>query len=309
MPSFTNQATLSYRGNVTISNIVTGELVAVLSATKTALSERYGADDILTYVISIVNSGPAPYTGLTMTDDLGAYTYGTGTLTPLTYVDGSLRYFVNGVLQATPTPTADAPLTVPGIAVPAGGNALLIYETRVNSFAPLDTESTVTNTATLSGAGSGSQHSQRPRRRLPDHRQGSQPCHGSGERHADLYLHHPELRQHCGGGNGQCHGFGHLLAHPESHIRHLQRRGVDRRNAVHLQRRDRRVRYDCRTDHGTRRFADARCRHRRRRCHPRHQYTDRDRNSLSTSPIPNERCCQKAQCFLTAPPNAGRFCP
>ncbi len=47
MPSFTNQATLSYRGNVTISNIVTGELVAVLSATKTALSERYGADDIL----------------------------------------------------------------------------------------------------------------------------------------------------------------------------------------------------------------------------------------------------------------------
>ena len=57
MPSFTNQATLSYRGNVTISNIVTGELVAVLSATKTALSERYGADDILTYVISIVNSG------------------------------------------------------------------------------------------------------------------------------------------------------------------------------------------------------------------------------------------------------------
>lgn len=126
MPSFTNQATLSYRGNVTISNIVTGELVAVLSATKTALSERYGADDILTYVISIVNSGPAPYTGLTMTDDLGAYTYGTGTLTPL---------------------------TVPGIAVPAGGNALLIYETRVNSFAPLDTESTVTNTATLSGAG------------------------------------------------------------------------------------------------------------------------------------------------------------
>ncbi len=50
------------------------------------------------------------------------YTYGTGTLTPLTYVDGSLRYFVNGVLQATPTPTADAPLTVPGLRF-AGGNA------------------------------------------------------------------------------------------------------------------------------------------------------------------------------------------
>lgn len=153
MPSFTNQATLSYRGNVTISNIVTGELVAVLSATKTALSESYAADDILTYVISLVNSGPAPYTGLTLTDDLGAYTYGTGTLTPLTYVDGSLRYFVNGVLQTTPAPTAESPLTIPGIAVPAGGNALLIYETRVNSFAPLDAESSVTNTVTVSGTG------------------------------------------------------------------------------------------------------------------------------------------------------------
>ena len=47
MPSFTNRATLSYRGNVTISNIVTVSWSPCLSATKTALSERYGADDIL----------------------------------------------------------------------------------------------------------------------------------------------------------------------------------------------------------------------------------------------------------------------
>ena len=303
MPSFTNQAALSYRGNVTISNIVTGELVAVLSATKTALSERYGADDILTYVISIVNSGPAPYTGLTMTDDLGAYTYGTGTLTPLTYVDGSLRYFVNGVLQATPTPTADAPLTVPGIAVPAGGNALLIYETRVNSFAPLDTESTVTNTATLSGAG------------LTTPVQAASTVNARAAAYLTIGK---AVSPATVAENGTLtytftiQNYGNTAAAETDNVTVSDtfspilkaisvtyngaawtegRHAVGDAGRLHLQRRDRRVRYDCRTDHGTRRFADARCRYRRRRGHPRHQYTDRDRNSLSTSPIPNERCC------------------
>ena len=35
MATFTNQATLSYSGGTTTSNITTGELVEILSATKT----------------------------------------------------------------------------------------------------------------------------------------------------------------------------------------------------------------------------------------------------------------------------------
>lgn len=153
MPSFTNQATLSYRGNVTISNIVSGELVAVLSVSKTALTETYGADDIVTYVVNLVNSGTTAYSGLSLTDDLGTYTYDAGTLVPLTYVEGSLRYFINGAQQTTPTPTGTSPLTLTGISVPAGGNALLVYEARINSYAPLAGESTITNTVTVSGGG------------------------------------------------------------------------------------------------------------------------------------------------------------
>ena len=38
MPAFTNQATLRYNDTVTNSNIVTGEVVGVISATKTAHS-------------------------------------------------------------------------------------------------------------------------------------------------------------------------------------------------------------------------------------------------------------------------------
>ncbi len=155
MASFTNQATLTYNNVTTNSNITTGELLEVLSATKTALSDTYGEQDTITYVVSVVNSGTAPFTGLTVTDDLGGYTFEGRTLYPLDYVDGSARYYINGVLQANPVPvgTADAPLVINGLNVPAGGNATLVYETRANQFAPLGDGSTINNTATLSGAG------------------------------------------------------------------------------------------------------------------------------------------------------------
>ena len=57
MPTFTNQATLSYSGGITNSNITVGQLLATLSVTKTAVTDVYGAGDDVTYVISLVNSG------------------------------------------------------------------------------------------------------------------------------------------------------------------------------------------------------------------------------------------------------------
>lgn len=100
-----------------------------------------------------MNTGQAPLTGLTLTDDLGAYTFGAQTLTPLTYANGSIRYYVNGVLQPAPTVTAQAPLTVTGLNVPAGGNAMLLYEANTNQYAPRTAGARINNTATISGAG------------------------------------------------------------------------------------------------------------------------------------------------------------
>ncbi|MFR5853302.1 MAG: hypothetical protein ACLUE8_02600 [Lachnospiraceae bacterium] len=128
MATFTNQATLSYNNTVTRSNIVTGELVDILAVAKTAVTDTYGCDTCVTYTVSIVNSGAAAFAGLTVTDDLGAYAFGEGTVTPLEYRAGSLKYYVNGLLQTTPTVTAGPPMTVTGISVPAGGNALLVYQ-------------------------------------------------------------------------------------------------------------------------------------------------------------------------------------
>ena len=153
MAIFTNQATLSYNNTTTTSNIVTGEIVEVLSAAKNALNEEYRFGDTVTYVISIVNTGSAAFNNLTISDDLGAYTISGLTRTPLTYVDGSLAYYANGILQTGATAVAGPPLVITGINVPAGGNAIVIYEARVNEFAPLASGSVIVNEATISGAG------------------------------------------------------------------------------------------------------------------------------------------------------------
>ena len=66
MARFTNQAQIRYGDEVTNSNIAVGEIREVLSATKTAVRETYGQRDNVTYIISIVNSGPVSYTHLTL---------------------------------------------------------------------------------------------------------------------------------------------------------------------------------------------------------------------------------------------------
>lgn len=152
MAVFYNQATLTYNNVRVDSNVVAGEIVQVLTLQKDALTDEYNSSDLITYVVSIVNSGQSAFNNLSVTDDLGAFAFGAQTLTPLDYVDGSLSFYVDGVLQPTPTVTVGDTLVISGINVPAGSNALLIYEARANATAPLATGSTITNTATASGA-------------------------------------------------------------------------------------------------------------------------------------------------------------
>ncbi len=151
MASFYNQATLSYNGNLINSNVTAGEIVETLSVSKTAVTPTYGVGDKITYIVNIVNSGSTPFTGLTLTDDLGAYPLGAGTVTPLTYRAESLRYFVNGDLQTPLIVTDSEPLTLTGITVPANSNATIVYETNVNNRAPLAAASEINNTVTITG--------------------------------------------------------------------------------------------------------------------------------------------------------------
>lgn len=153
MATFTNRATLSYSGRTVDSNTVVGTFLETLSITKTALSDTYAADDTVTYAVALVNSGTTPMSGLSVTDDLGAFAYGGSTLYPLAFVPERVLLYVNGVLQPEPVPDQTQPLVFDGITVPAGGNAVLIYETEITDAAPLGVNGQITNTATVTGNG------------------------------------------------------------------------------------------------------------------------------------------------------------
>ena len=153
MAQFTNQAQLSYNNATINSNVAVGEVLEVLTAAKTAVTETYTQGDTVTYAISAVNSGATPLTGITVTDNLGAYQFAETTLYPLSYVDGSVRLYIDGILQTAPTTVAGPPLVISGITIPAGGNMVLIYETAVNEFAPLGETDSIINTATVTGGG------------------------------------------------------------------------------------------------------------------------------------------------------------
>ena len=152
MAIFTNSATLSYNGTVLTSNVTTGELIESVTATKTAVRANYGPNENVTYIITVNNAGTNTVSDLTLTDDLGGYPFGEGTtLYPLTYVDGSVKYYIDGVLQPAPTVTPGPPAVFSGISVPGGGSVMLVYDTAVNSFAPLNTDGSIVNTVTATG--------------------------------------------------------------------------------------------------------------------------------------------------------------
>lgn len=151
MPAFTNQATLSFNNTLTNSNVVTGNIIEALNASKNAVVDTYSRGETVTYVVSLVNSSGAPYSNVTLQDNLGAYQYNTDTLVPLTYIDGSMKYYLNGVLQPTPIVSTENGLLLTDINIPAGGTALFVYEAEANGFAPLEIGGSIVNTVTVNG--------------------------------------------------------------------------------------------------------------------------------------------------------------
>ncbi len=151
MATFYNKATLSFGGETINSNTTEAELLIGLELTKTAFNTSYTPGGNIVYSITLQNNSSTPYNALTLYDNLGAYEYEGATLVPLDYVDGSIYYYLNGILQATPTVNTDNGLQIIGIDIPAGATATFIYETRANEFAPLAGGLSITNTASTDG--------------------------------------------------------------------------------------------------------------------------------------------------------------
>lgn len=153
MAIFSNQATLTYNGNTTNSNIAYGEILDRLTVTKTAIEGSYAPGELVTYAVTLRNTGNAPLNGLTVSDNLGGYDVGGTTVYPLTYEDGSATLFIDGVLQPAPAVTAGPPLVVSGINLAGDSDAVLIYQARANEFANPSSDGVIENTVSVTGVG------------------------------------------------------------------------------------------------------------------------------------------------------------
>ena len=110
MASISNQASVSftYEGSTGTksnnSNVVNSTILDEYSLTveKTTSKECYQPGDTLTYFIQVINSGCGCLRNFHITDNLGDESY-------LTYVEGSARVIVDGILQEI-TPTSTTPL-------------------------------------------------------------------------------------------------------------------------------------------------------------------------------------------------------
>ena len=153
MAIFSNQATLTVGGVSVDSNIAYGEILDVLAATKTAVEGTYAPGQLVTYVVTLRNTSSGVLSDLTVTDDLGGYTFNGTTVYPLTYEAGSAALFVDGIPQAAPAVVPGPPLVVSGISIPAGSDAVLVYQARANEFADPAAGGTIVNTITATGDG------------------------------------------------------------------------------------------------------------------------------------------------------------
>lgn len=155
MATIENFATVRYTSNGTpltrVSNVAEIGLTSSVTFSKVSLGSEYTADGTITYILTISNTSSTPLTTLTVTDDLGTFTEGALTLTPLTYVGPALLLVdgqdVTAQLTVDSKNPASVVFSIPALA--AGATANIIYEAAVNAFAPLDGEGTITNAATL----------------------------------------------------------------------------------------------------------------------------------------------------------------
>ncbi|MDO4565025.1 MAG: hypothetical protein Q4C04_05375 [Clostridia bacterium] len=161
MPTqITNQATLTYQyGQLTgtaASNIATAVLNDPLTLQKRSLFSYYEPDEEITYTLSVTNNGANSVSDITVTDNLGTYSFGqSDNVVPLAYT-GPAYLYINGVYNTTLSPTVQSgsvTFTIPQIA--AGSTAMILYKARVNNFAQIAAGSVLVNSVTATIPGSG----------------------------------------------------------------------------------------------------------------------------------------------------------
>ncbi|MBO5204003.1 MAG: DUF11 domain-containing protein [Clostridia bacterium] len=155
MATIENFATVSYTsGGVAAtktSNVAEIELESSLQFSKITLGTTYTANTPITYILSASNESGTAFSNIRITDDLGTFTEDTTELTPLTFIEPALL-LINGqdaTAQLTVDTSVPGSLTFSFPTLAPGATANIIYNALPNEFAPLDSNSCITNRATL----------------------------------------------------------------------------------------------------------------------------------------------------------------
>ncbi len=155
----TNRARLTFQygtltGNV-FSNVATTTLQGPLSIEKTAVGNRYNGQDELTFVLSFTNTTNNTLTDLVINDDLGSYIVpgSSAVATPLDFISPAALFINGDFVSYLQGQTAQNGVSFNVNTLGNGDNAIIVYKTRVNEYAPFTSQSTITNTAVISADG------------------------------------------------------------------------------------------------------------------------------------------------------------
>ena len=135
-----------------ISNLAEVGLESAVIFTKTAVGSSYGGDGTVTYILSAQNTSASSITNITVKDDLGTFLVSeTLEVTPLDFISPAVLLIngrnSSGELTTDTSVPGEVTFTFPTLN--AGATANIIYNARVNSFAPLEEGSVIVNNATF----------------------------------------------------------------------------------------------------------------------------------------------------------------
>ncbi|MFR8003382.1 MAG: hypothetical protein ACLU62_10765 [Hydrogeniiclostridium sp.] len=142
---------LSASENMTEEKSPADSQYASVQADIFCLSHSYSPGELLTYIVTLRNTGAFPLCSLEITDNLGAWAPQGVSLNPLSY-EGPLRLYVEGCFVSCISPACisgeSAVFSILYLA--PGAEAALVYHMRVNEKAPLAAGSVITSTVGIS---------------------------------------------------------------------------------------------------------------------------------------------------------------
>lgn len=126
----------------------------LLTVSKISLGESYSQNSEITFVISINNNNNSVIKNIKIQDDMGTYCLGQdicdASFAPLTYIGPSILY-IGGAFSANIEPKISNGKILFEISnIPSRSNALIIYKTAANNFAPLSSGSRIISTISIS---------------------------------------------------------------------------------------------------------------------------------------------------------------